>query len=204
MYRSAAYGQLRYEPLLFLEHAPGDTVVVRVLRKGERQDLDVPLLPIEASSFLIPLLPDDAPPPYLVFGGLVFQELTRSYLQGAWGGDWRRSADSRLLYLYQNLSLFPAEGRRRVVIMNRVLPHAVNAGYQSQANLVLESLGGQPVSDLEHLSRLIETRDETYAVFGFSGSDRIVLSYDRARAADREIRSLYGLPAVESDRADAL
>ena len=196
LYRSRDFGLLHYDSLIFLNHAPGDTLAVRVLRDGSRLDLRVPLLPLGEDSFLIPLTDPDTPPQYVVFGGLVFQELSRSYLQGAWGNDWWRLADTRLRHLYDAAGLFPSSERRRVVILNRVLPHAVNAGYQSESNLVLESLGGTPVRDLQHLESLLTSTTERFAVFNFAGKERIVLDLKRALGAEKEIMSLYGLPAT--------
>jgi S1-C subfamily serine protease len=195
LYRSESFGMLHYESLLFLSHQVGDTVAVRVLRDKRRVELAVRLLPIDREAFLIPIASADEVPEYVVFGGLVFQELTRGYLQGAWGGDWWQSADARLLYLTQDRSLFPEPDRRRIVVLNRVLPHAVNAGYQSESSLVLERLNGVAVRDLAHLSALLRAAGARYAVFEFMGGDRLVLSFERAAAAEKEIQSAYGLQA---------
>lgn len=195
LYRSESFGMLHYESLLFLNHQVGDTIDLRVLRDRKTVELEVVLLPLDAEAFLIAPAAADTAPEYVVFGGLVFQELTRSYLQGAWGSDWWRGADSRLLYYYEERSLFPEPGRRRIVLLNRVLPHAVNAGYQSETNLVLEVLNGEPVRDLAHLAKLLGAPAGRYAVFGFTGGDRLVLSFEGAAAAEKEILSLYGLTA---------
>jgi S1-C subfamily serine protease len=88
LYLSEGFGMLHYESLLFLNHQVGDTIKVLVLREKKKLELQVPLLPLDADAFLIPPAAVDAAPEYIVFGGLLFQELTRSYLQGAWGNDW--------------------------------------------------------------------------------------------------------------------
>jgi S1-C subfamily serine protease len=200
LYRSESFGMLHYESLLFLNHQVGDSVELRVVRDREQIAVSVPLLPIDAEAFLVPPASVDEPPDFVVYGGLVFQELTRSYLQGVWGSDWWRSADSRLLFAYDDESLFPRPDRRRIVVLNRVLPHAVNAGYQSDSNLVLDSLNGTPVRDLAHLASLLASPAGPYAVFRFAGGDRMVLAHERATAAEKEIMESYGLQATSSVR----
>jgi hypothetical protein len=70
----------------------------------------------------------DKPPPYVVLGGLIFQELSRQYLK-EWGGNWQKDAPQRLVYLdrFQG-ELFP-DGNRRVVVMTQVLPANSTIGY---------------------------------------------------------------------------
>ena len=67
---------------------PGETMPVKVLRDGERLDLQLPLRAMRPEEDRVPPYVFGRGPDYLVVGGLVFEELTRPYL-GAWG-DWAR------------------------------------------------------------------------------------------------------------------
>ena len=68
---------------------------MKVLRDGERVDLELVLRAMRPELDRVPPYVYGRGPDYTIVGGLVFQELSRPYL-GAWG-DWARRAPPRIL-----------------------------------------------------------------------------------------------------------
>jgi len=82
---------------------------------------------------------------YLIVGGLIFQELTADYLK-EWGENWQTKANKKFLYFYTYHAHRPEPERRRMVILNKILPDRINLGYQGKADLVLAEVNGRPIS----------------------------------------------------------
>ncbi len=62
----------------------GDSVQFRILRDGKIMDVDIVLTTPITSTALVPYTQYDKAPTYYIVGGLVFQPLTRNYLN-TWG-----------------------------------------------------------------------------------------------------------------------
>ena len=193
-YESKAYGKLKYRGKVCLEHAVGDTVKMTIIRDRQKMTVSFKLLPITEDTFLSPPLLFDQPPQYLVWGGLIFQELSGSYLH-TWGGEWKEKADKRLVYIYNNFKLWPTNERRRVVVLNRVLPAAINAGYYEKGDLILKRVNGIPVKDLRHLKELIDKKESPFILFEFQGGESIVLNRAKTEEVNHLILKRYNIPS---------
>ena len=193
-YESKAYGKLKYRGNVCLEHAVGDTVKMTIIRDKQRMNVSFKLLPFTEDTFLSPPFSFDQPPQYLVWGGLIFQELSGSYLR-TWGGKWKEKADKRLVYIYNNFKLWPTNERRRVVVLNRVLPAAINAGYYEKSDLILNRVNGIPVKDLQHLKELIDKKESPFVQFEFLGGESIVLNRAKTEDVNHLILKRYNVPS---------
>jgi hypothetical protein len=192
MYASSM-GKLNYYGLLQLDRFVGETVTVRILRGRRRMDVTFPLKAVPDDYSVIPLTSFDTQPPYYIFGGLVFQELSLGYLETA-GSDWKKKADKRLLFFYDNArSISSAGGRRRIVVLSRVLPDEVNRGYQLQRDQVLEAVNGVVVSDLGQLRAIIRGLNVPWAVFEFMGNNSIVIDRNAAAAGEKGLLKKYNI-----------
>ncbi len=193
MYDSPAYGKLDYRALVGLQRRVGDTVSLYVLREGKRITVGVHLQPIGEDLFLVNPLPTDLPPRYLVWGGLLFTELTYEYLE-TWGDDWKGKADERLVW-YWNRELYPTETRRRIVLLVQVFATEENVGYHAFRNAVVATCNGQPVRDLAHLKQLLaDGRDHPpYGSLRFEDGRSIVLERAAAEAAGKKAVETYGV-----------
>jgi S1-C subfamily serine protease len=201
MYESP-YGKLYYYGLVQMNRSVGDTVSMRILRSGKKQDVSFKLKPIPRDYCIIPLISYDTAPSFYLFGGIVFQNLSMGYLE-AHGQDWKQKADKRLLYYYDNVKGLSATGGvNRVIIVSRVLPDSVNQGYQFYRDLVLLRVNGTRVKDLAHMKALIERSGERFVVLDFAGETTIVL--DRKLAAEREsdIKKSYNINSTVNISGD--
>ena len=93
----------------------------------------------------------DHQPRYLILGGLVFQELSRPYLQ-EWGGNWVKDAPQRLVYLDAFQNELPPD-RGKIVFLSQVLPTPNTLGYENLEHLVVSKVNGVPIKSLDDLAK---------------------------------------------------
>lgn len=186
------YGHLLIENLSTRGRWAGDAVALKIWREGQSLDVRYALPAIETAARLVPDSPPDREPEYSIVGGLVFQPLTRNYLQ-SWGQDWERLAPFRLAY-FRNEE--PSPQRPAVLVLSSVLPDVSNLGYQDVRNLVLERVNGQPVSRLPDLSRALQNPQDGFHVFEFMKGEtlrRIVLDAAVTGEATQRVLERYGI-----------
>jgi S1-C subfamily serine protease len=168
------------------DHYIGDTVPLTVLRGGKRLELSMPLRPVV---HLVPAKRYDYVPEYFIYGGLVFQSLSRDFL-GTWS-KWRYRAPPELIHYY--FSGLRTEERSDVVILTQVLADEVNVGYQHlHSEAVVELNGTRPrgltdfIDQLKAASGTIEIR--------MSSNGVIALDSDEVTRANDRILSRYRIP----------
>ena len=141
----------------------------------------------------------DVRPSYLIYGGLVFMPLTRDLL--AEGGEDEVPSELRF-YLEHGL---PSPERRQLILLRKVLPHEVNAGYEGFRDLVIERVNGRAVADMELLLRALSSPQGRFLVVETDGLSSpgglIVLDARKAEQATGEILKTYG---IEADRSEDL
>jgi len=100
----------------------GDKVPLTIVRGGAHTKLEIQLGP------WLPLVPRaryDKPPQYFVYGGLVFQTLTRDYLT-TWDKWWNKAPKEFLNYYYLG---YRSPEQHEVVILTQILADEINVGY---------------------------------------------------------------------------
>lgn len=187
------YGKLLF-PLLLTDGArPGDTLRFKILRAGERHDVDVVLKRMRSEDDKVPPYILGRGPDYLVSGGLVFQELSVPYLS-TWG-DWMRRGPTRLLVAYDREGAEPTPEAPRIVLLSSVLPDPCNLGYQDLRDLIVTSVNGVRIGRLEDARRAFAQPAGGFHVVEFlpgQGPTRIVLDVAEVNAGAERIRALYG------------
>jgi S1-C subfamily serine protease len=163
----------------------GDKVKARVLRGGERLDLDVPVV-----ASVLPLRAYEKLPTYLCYAGLVFVPLDREYLETQGGG-----AATEVLYDYAFRQLeFPDRKLPGRVVLLRRLDHQVNATFPLAAGGLVEKVNGQEVHTLQDLAAALSAQQGPHHVFEFAYGGRIgVLDRAEADAANAGILKSYGV-----------
>jgi len=196
-YEHPRYGRLRFTHIATEGHLAGDVLDARVLRGGRDMEVRLTLRRYPASARLIPGPLPDSPPAYLVAGGLVFRELAADYL-GAWGDNWRDTADTRLVAYWDLEREVQRPGRRRVVILAYVLPDAFNLGYHDLANLPVREVNGLPVDSLEDVAEGLGNPPGAFHRILFEPNPArsdVVLDAATLDAATETILTRYGIPA---------
>ena len=173
---------------------------VKVLRDGERLDLQLPLRAMRPEQDRVPPYVFGRGPDYVVVGGLVFEELTRPYL-GAWG-DWARRAPPRLLVAIDREPDEAGAEPQRIVLLSSVLPDAANLGYQELRDLIVERVNGRPVASLADVRRALAAPEGGFQVVELRGRARgapgVVLDAAEAQAAAARLHQAYGVERLDS------
>ncbi|MCP4137707.1 MAG: serine protease [bacterium] len=192
MYHSPQYGRLSYHGLLYLDHFVGDIIKMKIIRQKKRKDVLIKLEPVPVERFVVPQQNFDTPPEYYIFGGLILQEMTRGYVN-LWGADWESKANKRFLMYYKNALMKSQPGQKRIVILNRILPAAVNSGYQHKRNLIIKKINGKKVPDLSRARELIKNAHTRFIKIDFNGGTSIILEKKKALAGEKAIMERYNI-----------
>ncbi|MCH2062891.1 MAG: PDZ domain-containing protein [Roseibacillus sp.] len=192
-YEDPVYGRLFWSHLVRGSKRVGNKLALLIMRDGKEQQLEAVLR--RPPDRLIPSHMYDKAPPYLIKGGLVFQELTRSYLE-AFGKEWRSRAPLDLLDALNNPEDYE-EGRKRLVFLSRVIRTPATIGYDQVSNLIVTEANGRKVTDMKSLvAALKNPRDELHSI---RIDDIPYVIYLDPEASDLVDKTLLqrGLPALE-------
>ena len=137
---------------------------------------------------------DSSPPSYLVFGGLVFQPLTRSFLE-LYDDPPSHMVD---LYLHRNAHTSDRSG---VIVLSRVLPAAINRGYEDFEDEIIVKVDGRVPRDLADLTRHLDGATGEFVQLETREDRRVVLDRERAIEVLPRLLERY---AISSDRSPDL
>lgn len=168
----------------------GDTIPVVVLRRGKRLSREITLRPY---CELVPRSQYDSTPRFLIFGGLVFQVLSRDLLS-IWD-EWWRDAPAELLHYYY--SGIRTEEQREIVVLSKVLADEVNVGYEGFFNECVEKVNGITPRDLSHFVELLESAQDTVELLT-SRHGLVVLEVKAAKQSTKRILERYRIPTDRS------
>ena len=192
-------GTIRYRDLFrtkldvaLCDYYVGDTLKVKILRAGKKLSFKVKLMPWAP---LVPRSQYDTKPQYIIYGGLVFQSLSRHYLE-TWD-EWWEKAPNQLLNEYYNGT--KSKDRQEVIVLTQVLADELNLGYDTLDNQIVHSVEGKIVSDLAHLATLIGAAKETTTVQLKNGCT-IVLDSERVHERSDVILNRYQVPKSTSSQ----
>lgn len=150
-FQHPVYGPLPWTVLIRSGKTVGDSISMTILRDGKESTMNATLEAPEEP--LIPRHINDSPPPFLIKGGLVFQELSREYLR-AFGENWSTRAPLPLMYALENPEHFE-ETRDSIVFLARVLPNPATIGYDRLGGIIVNGANGQAVRDIAELAAVL-------------------------------------------------
>jgi len=194
-YEDAQYGRVPFSNLLTMSKFAGDSVKLRLLRNGEQQTLTAKLeAPDHTTRISEPYIMDRAPE-YFILGGLLFQELSQNYLR-EWGGDWRKNAPQRLVYLDQFQDELP-EDRGKVVFLGGVLPSDLTVGYERLRAIPVVKVNDKDIKSLEDLAEAVQNPIDGFHKIEFDEDPRLIyLDAEGAKQTNEAIKQQYGLPTL--------
>ncbi len=192
-YDDPEYGNIMLENLATRFKWAGDAVKMKIWRDNKGMEVTYRLPKYRFTDSLVPFATYDKEPEYLIVGGLVFQPLTDSYLQG-WGADWRGRAP---LSLTHYCDVAPTKKRPALVILSQVLPDSFTLGYEDLRYLVVDKVNGQRVSYLSDLKAALRKPVNGYNIIEFMKSNslrRMVIGAGEAeRQATARVLRRYGI-----------
>jgi PDZ domain len=134
----------------------GDELKTKILRKGEMQDIAVKMLRKTPADYLVDPYMFDRAPRFLILGGLVFQELSQSYLEG-FGKEWRDRASFKLVYAVAHPEKYEKESRRKLVFLAGILPSESSLGYEGIGGTIVNRVNGVDIKDIKDLDAALRT-----------------------------------------------
>jgi len=173
-------------------HRIGDKVKVKILRGKKKKTVT---LRLKGDDRLVPFPQYDRIPSYFIFDGLVFTELDWDYFTAT------KNPDSKFLALY--FSGLPSPNRKKVVLVNHIIPHAINKGYgEGYTNLIVTKVNGVPISELKDLIQAFQKPLEGRHVIEIDNArdlgTKIVLKAEGSREATAEILQQNNIPSDRS------
>ena len=152
-YLDPDFGKISFSHLVRGGAKVGDLVPVDLIRDGKSVSLEVELKRKDAADHLIDPYMFDRGPRFLILGGLIFQELTKPYLE-SWGDSWATRAPFKLVYTMSNPETYEEEGREKLVFLSNVLKTPSTLGYEGINSVVITKVNGKPVRNIKELSEV--------------------------------------------------
>ncbi|HEY1815869.1 MAG TPA: serine protease [Kofleriaceae bacterium] len=164
----------------------GDKLKLEIKRAGKAKTVEVELQKWQP---LVPRARYDLLPPYFLYGGLVFQQLTRDYLT-TWDKWWNKAPKEFLNYYYLG---FRTAEQHEIVILTQVLADEINVGYSHLYNEAVATLDGRVPLDMEDFVERLSSARGVVEIVTTSGG-MIMLDTEEVRKATARIMLRYHIP----------
>ncbi|SKA94553.1 serine protease, S1-C subfamily, contains C-terminal PDZ domain [Prosthecobacter debontii] len=125
----------------------GDEVEMKVLRDGKEITLKGKLARKQPDDYLVRPYLFDQGPKYLLSGGLLFQELTRPYLN-TFGSEQQGGPILRLNRIAGSPEAYEKKGVKHIVFLSAVLPTVSTQGYERLSGQIVEEINGVTIKQL--------------------------------------------------------
>lgn len=195
-YKDPLYGPLSSSHLVRGRAYVGDKVEIKVIRDGKEVVLNGTLTRKKAEDNLVLPYLFDKGPRYVLMGGLLFQELSRPYLD-AFGEEQRGGAILRLSRIASHPDQYEEEGRRKIVFLSMVLPTPSAQGYDKLGGQIITKVNGKTVKDLEEIAEAFKSPKDAVHVIELADFPHI-LYLDSFSAERDNMRLLNGAYRIGS------
>lgn len=163
-YQDPQFGALSISHIVRGRAYVGDKIEMKVLREGKEVTLNGVLLRKQVSDYLVTPYIFDRGPNYIMMGGLLFQELSKPYLQ-AFGSEQQNSSILRLSRIADHPEEYEKAGRKKLVFLSAVLPTPSVQGYERLGGQVVDKVNGRAINDLKDLDQAFkEPKDGIHTI----------------------------------------
>jgi hypothetical protein len=134
----------------------------------------------------------DVPPPYYVYGGLVFTPLSLDYLK-TFGSDWSDSAGRGLIYelAYRHIE-DPKEWRPQPVVLTSILDASVNANFSTRGQAMVDKINGIRIERLSDVPKAFAAAKDRESIIEFLPDHHFeVISQEEAEKTNDQILETY-------------
>ncbi len=196
LYEDPAFGKILFTHLVTSRGENEEPVRVKFLREDKIQEIDVIPKPSDPTQSVSETHSFDKPPRYFILGGLIFQELSRTFLR-EWGTNWMKSAPQRLVYLDAFQSELPKD-RGKIVFLSGTLPSPDTIGYEGLNNLVITRMNGVEIKSLDDLAKAAESPQNGFHKIEFEEDPKFIfLDANQIEANKDQLARDYGIPALQ-------
>ncbi len=164
----------------------GDKVKLKVLR--DKQEIEVTVDLKEAWPFSMQANSYDVKPRFVLFGGLLFQPLSRNFVEA------NQVDDLRVRYFYD---LFVTDEIYKdhpdIVVLGAILPDPLNTYLGEFKNGIVDEVNGMRIKRLDDLAKAFEAPADYYVIKLLGIGRPIVLERKAVDAARDRIRTRYNV-----------
>lgn len=177
----------------------GEVVEITVIRDGMKKNISILLTPFKQ---LVPTTyMSSRPPPYYIYGGLVFTVLTEDFFAEL--SMMAAPFPYNLIDYIKGERQYNEQARQDVVILTSVLADDVNAGYHDYSNLVIKKVNGREVKSFKEFVLTLNKKEGEYTVLEADNKSKIVLkNKDIDKANLRTIKRNH-IPKLYSDNVES-
>ena len=194
-YEDPRFGKISLAHYVSTVLRAGKTIPVVVWRDGAEVELQGTLAPRDRSRMISQPYIFDAPPKFVIVGGLVFSELSRQFLR-EWGPNWPREAPLRLVYLDRFQGELPPD-RGKIVFVSAVLPGPNTVGYENLSYEVVEEVNGRPIKSLADVAAAVDNpADKFHHIKLAEDPGLVILDVEGSKAEEERIKRDYRLPSL--------
>lgn len=154
-YKDPQYGALSISHVVRGRAFVGDPLTVTILRDGKEKTLKGRLMRKDPAEMIISPYRFDRGPNYILAGGLLFQELSQTYLE-SFGRERRSGPVLRLARVARNPEPFEQEGRHKIIFLSAVLPTPSAQGYERMGGQIVDEVNGVLIKDLVALDEALK------------------------------------------------
>ncbi len=147
-YQDSQFGALSVSHVVRGKAFVGDEVEMKVQREGKEMTLTGKLARKQPNDYLVLPYQFDQGPKYVLNGGLLFQELTRPYLN-SFGAEQQSGPILRLARIAGNPDEYEKKGRKKLVFLSAVLPTSSTQGYERLSGQILDEINGMKITQIE-------------------------------------------------------
>lgn len=196
-YTHPAYGKLSFSHLVRGGAKVGEKIKLDLIRDKKPMTVEVELTRKMATDYLIDPYMFDRGPKYLIFGGLIFQELTLPYLE-SWGEEWTTRAPFKLVHANANPHPLEEEGREKLVFLSNVLKTPSTLGYEGINSVVVTNVNGTFIKNIKDLAAAFSAvpADGLHTI-EFDDYPKVIYVDDRASRLINQQLIQYGISQLE-------
>ncbi|MGM0609041.1 MAG: PDZ domain-containing protein [Candidatus Muiribacteriota bacterium] len=190
--KSDKFGRIDFNILFNIDKQPGDFLNVEIFRDGKVLNEKLKLDKFNKDDYLIPDHILDERPDFIVYGGLLMSELTKSFLQ-EWGSEWVKRAPVKLVKKYSDYFMRKSDTKDNIVILREVFAHDINRGYQNLSYMIISKVNDVPVSHLKDVKKALNKNVE-YDVIEFENTAfKVVFKRDEVLKSNYNIEKIYSI-----------
>lgn len=203
LYKDPLLGYQKLE-LLFSRNVKGeyrkvdDSLKIKIIRDKKLMDLNIFLKSLFSSPKGVERIPWKVygMQPYLIQHGIIFIELSHSFLVERLGKNWRQKA-LELAFLYDTKKYYQSENENdKIVVISDILPDPINIGYQNILLKPVIKVNKKELKNLKHLYQEIQESKKLNSILELELSDQKKLYFDLSKEKEHnDILRKFQIPS---------